>query len=140
MTWSLWAFSEWSPLSPWPLPLPVEGQSWWKSHVCLIDSARFREAFTVDLAKEKSSLFPPVPEPAKPRAERAAVSSLLRLPPHYLQSSLGSRVQAGPSWVCEWPVLGSLQAPLSSQRRQPGLPSDTPKLVFFFLLLLSFFP
>lgn len=43
--------------------------------VCLVDSVEFREGFPFDLAKEKSSLFPPAMEPASRKAEGAVYPS-----------------------------------------------------------------
>ena len=64
--------------APWADPPHPQGlPGWWegeagrKARVCLVDCVEFREGFPFDLAKEKSSLFPPASGPASPMAEGA---------------------------------------------------------------------
>jgi hypothetical protein len=69
------------------LPSQWKGRAGRKASVCLVDSAGFRGGFTVDLAKEKSSLFPPASRSAKARAE-VGNSVLLSLTPSLLPAEL----------------------------------------------------
>lgn len=91
--------------------------------VCLVDSIEFREGFPFDLAKEKSSLFPPAMGPASPKTERAGLPFLLGLPHHDLQRSVNRSIHVGPGWACNVPVSCPERA-RSSLPARPGKPSQ----------------
>lgn len=65
------------PPSPWRLPARGKAEAGGRAPVGLVDSVEFREGFPFDLAKEKSSLFPPATGLAGPEAAGAGFPSLL---------------------------------------------------------------
>lgn len=102
-----------------------------KAFVSLVDSAGFREAFTVDSAKD-SCLLPPALRSAKHRAQLgSSVPGSLTLPHQYLQKSVNSPCQAGQTESAQAALALSAGSFLPANSASQACLSDTPGLGFF---------